>query len=81
MSFDALLGVTKYETEKCEPSAAGGGGSGKKEFGSNKNMPMPDFIRSTEQERMQDLPADAFERWSDAVLQTTVKMDGSSMTV
>lgn len=75
MSFDVLLGVTKYENE---PLPTQGAGNKKSE---NNNVYMPDFIPKTEQERVQNLPADTFERWADAIFQETVKMDGSSMTV
>ena len=75
-SFDEVLGVRKYdpvmvsEVKKREDKNAAGG-----------LTPLPDFIPRTEQERVQNLPPDAFERWKDEVFQESVKMDGSSMTV
>jgi len=69
LAFEDLLGVVKYDP----PSAAAAD--------SGRLGPFPVFIARTDQERVQNLPADVFARHAQTVFQETTKMDGSSMTV
>ncbi|RYP28893.1 hypothetical protein DL767_006988 [Monosporascus sp. MG133] len=73
-AFDGLLGVKKFEATVAATTTTGV--STRK----SDQIPMPEFIPRTDQERVQNLP-DVFEKWGDEIFQETVKMDGSSMTV
>lgn len=68
MPFEDVLGVRKWEPmENTSPHKT-------------VTAPFPSFIRRTDQERCQNLPA-VFEEWKDKEFQVSTKMDGSSMTV
>ncbi|KAI0025503.1 RNA ligase, DRB0094 family [Xylariomycetidae sp. FL0641] len=72
--FAALLRVAKYEKYEPPPKAWRGAAP------AEPTLPLPAFIRRTDQERIQNLP-DLFDQWRDELFQETTKMDGSSMTV
>lgn len=63
-----LLGILKYEPPVPAQLA-----------GQVKGM-FPSFIKKTDQERIQNLP-EWFEQYKDVLWETSVKLDGSSMTV
>ncbi|RYP09226.1 hypothetical protein DL764_001412 [Monosporascus ibericus] len=73
-AFEGLLGVKKFEATETAVTATG------EPAHKSDQIPMPEFIPRTDQERVQNLP-DVFEKWGEEIFQETVKMDGSSMTV
>ncbi|KAK8020970.1 DRB0094 family RNA ligase [Apiospora arundinis] len=69
-SFEGALEVQKWEAMDNKMSG----------WNEIPKIPIPFFIRKTDQERCQNLPG-VFEEWKDEIFQESTKMDGSSMTV